>query len=297
MTWYVPVVLSLVFSYTIMPFLLKKNANLPSRTRRLVWQFFFCAVMACLVALMTGSPLPFTSASLLAIGAIGCVNAFGAYCQWRALAISLSKTSLFTYWDDLIAMGLGYALLAETKFLTPGLGLGIVVATIAVVALPYMRRANTAQDQLARQQWREMIGWVARYSVIWGAVPLAMRYFGLKSVVIPSFVAAWYSGALIGALGIRLLGSAQEAGVKLAWRDLRLVLALSCAIGMALSLKYWAYGLAPITVLQPIYQVGEMIMPTIVGLVIFREHKTLARPEKLLFALGLTGGLMIALSF
>lgn len=297
MTWHVPVALSLLFSYTISSYLLKKNANLPSRTRRLAWQFFFCAIFACGAALVTGSPLPFTSVHLFVIGTIGCVNAFGAYCQWRAMAISLSKTALFTYWDDLIAMGLGYAFLAETKFLTPSLGLGIVIATVAVVALPHVRRSKTEQDELARQQWRELISWVARYSVIWGAVPLAMRYFGLRSVAVPSFLAAWYSGAFIGALGIRLLSSAEEAGAKLTWRDLCLVLALSCAIGLALSLKYWAYGLAPITVLQPIYQVGEMVMPTIVGLVIFKEAEQLSRVEKLLFVLGIEGGFVIALSF
>lgn len=297
MTWHVPVVLSLIFSYTITSYLQKKNADLPSRPRRLAWQFFFCAVMAGLAALVTGSPLPFTSVSLLAIGAIGLVNAFGAYCQWRATAISLSKRALFTYWDDLIAMGLGYALLAEAKFLTPGLGLGILVATVAVVALPHVRSGKTEEDELARQQWRELIGWVVRYSVIWGAVPLAMRYFALKEVSIPSFLAAWYSGAWIGALGIRLMSSTEEAGPKLAWRDLRLVAALSCAIGLALSFKYWAYGLAPIAVLQPIYQVGEMVIPTIVGLVIFKETKQLTRIEKLLFVLGIEGGLMIALSF
>ncbi|MBI4135796.1 hypothetical protein HY477_03620 [Candidatus Uhrbacteria bacterium] len=297
MTWHVPVAISLIFSYTISPYLLKKNANLPSRTRRLAWQFFFCAALACLVALGTGSPLPLTSMALLAIGAIGCVNAFGAYCQWRAMAISLSRTSLFTYWDDLIAMGLGYALLSEAQFLTPLLGLGIVIAVGAVIAMPYARRGKTADDQLARAQWVELIGWVARYSVIWGGVSVAMRYFGLKGVAIPSFLAAWYSGAFVGALAIRFLSSASEVGVPLAWRDLRLVFALSCAIGMALSLKYWAFGLAPVTVLQPIYQVGEMVMPTVVGLVVFREHKTFKPAEKLLFVLAIVGGLTIALSF
>lgn len=297
MTWHVPVAISLIFSYTIAPFLLKKNANLPSRTRRLLWQYIFCAVMACLVGVGTGSPLPFTSVNLIAIGAIGCANAFGAYCQWRAMAISLSKTSLFTYWDDLIAMGMGYSLLSETKFLTPMLAVGVIIACGAVIAMPYMRRSKTAADHLARAQWLQLVGWVARYSVIWGVANFVMRYFGLKGVAIPSFLAAWYSGAFVGALGIRLLSSAEEAGACLAWRDLRLVFTLSCAVVGALALHYWAYGLAPITVLQPIYQVGEMVMPTIVGLVIFKEHKTLARPEKLLFALGLVGGLTIAFSF
>ena len=294
MTWHVPVAISLTVSFVVTPWLLKKNANLPSRTRRLSWQFGLCAAMTLVIALVSGAPI--SSAMLIIVG-LGAVNSFGAYCQWRAIAISLSKTSLFTWWDDLIAMALGYTLLHETRYLEPFLALGVVISIASVVTFPYVKRGNAEEARLARREWKRLIGWVWGYSVIWGVAGYAMRSFALREIALPSFVASWYTGAFMGSLCIHLFANATERGTALTLRDLRWVFPLSLAIMGALSLKYWAMSLAPLTVLQPFYQVGEMIMPTFVGLVIYKEARSLTRAEKTLFALAISGGAIIALSF
>ena len=60
---------------------------------------------------------------------------------------------------------------------------------------------------------------------------------------------------------------------------------------------YWAKMLAPITVVQPIFQVSEMIFPTLIGLWIFKEAKELNAWSRMAIVLGLAGGVTIALSF
>ena len=62
-------------------------------------------------------------------------------------------------------------------------------------------------------------------------------------------------------------------------------------------LGYWVAKLAPITVFQPIFLVSEMVFPSLVGFLIFREIKDLTTVEKIVFPLGLTGGLIIGFSF
>jgi hypothetical protein len=65
----------------------------------------------------------------------------------------------------------------------------------------------------------------------------------------------------------------------------------------AMSAAYSAYRLAPQTVVQPLFLVGEMIAPALIGLYVFAEREALDRYEHVLFATGLAGGLLVALSF
>ena len=58
-----------------------------------------------------------------------------------------------------------------------------------------------------------------------------------------------------------------------------------------------AYQLAPQTVVQPLFLVGEMVAPALLGLYVFAERNALDRWEYLYFGLGLTGGLVVVLSF
>jgi hypothetical protein len=54
---------------------------------------------------------------------------------------------------------------------------------------------------------------------------------------------------------------------------------------------------APTTVVQPIFQVTEMVFPTLIGLIVFKEGKNLSCLEALAFAIGLGGGLVVAFSY
>lgn len=75
------------------------------------------------------------------------------------------------------------------------------------------------------------------------------------------------------------------------------VAGLSVIIITALSLEVWAMSLAPIAVVQPIFQAAEMVIPTLTGLFIFKEIKDMSLRNKITIGIGLIGGLLIAVSF
>ena len=286
----------IVFGYMIAPTLIKKIATAPSRTRSLTWQYFFSAILALSVALFAGANL--WEQRVIAVAVIGAFNAFACYCHWRAVNISLSRTSLFTQADDLICLALGYIILGEGKFLSTWLGIGLTLSLVSVSIFTFAKTRVPKTDNAQNESKKWTIGvWVMLYSVIWGVAIFSMRYFSLNGMSLPSYIAAWYSGSYIGALVVFLLGGKKEAGAPLKKAQILRVAPLSLVIWLSLMSAYWAKMLAPITVVQPICQVSEMIFPTLIGLWIFKEAKELNIWSRLAIVLGLAGGTIIALSF
>ncbi|MDO8599760.1 MAG: hypothetical protein Q7S02_06670 [bacterium] len=296
MTWHVPVLARIIVGNILTQIILKKMVGLPSRARRFVWQFAFCALFG-LVGVACTTTAPPRAAVLIAIACIGIVNSAGAWCQWRAMDISQSRTAVFTWADDLIAMGLGYAILAESKFLNWQLTIGVLVCVAASVAFPLTERWRIRGADTAPTPW-SLFKWIAIYSVIWGGALFAMRYYGIKeSVPISWFCAAWYSGSLLGAICVYAFLDSKERGAPLTVRGLMSTAVLAAFVGTTLALAYWSRVLAPITVVQPIQQVSEMVCPALVGLYVFKEARQLSWTGKILFAVAMIGGVLIALSF
>lgn len=292
MFWQIPIIFRIIFGDLIAPYLQKKISAKPSRSRNLFWQYFFTALFATTVAFFCG--VEFNDSKFLIILIIGTFNAFGCYCQWRAIAISLSKTSLFTQADDLIAMTLGYILLHEASSLNTFLVIGVTLCLGAVMIFTYNEYRAGEKIKISLSG----IGiWVASYSIIWGIATFSTRYFVLKNMPLPSYIAAWYLGSLVGACIIFLLSSKKEKGQTLTLRQIGQIAPLATTIWISLMFSYWSFMLAPITVVQPILQVSEMTFRTIIGLWVFKEIKELNRTSKIAMIIGLAGGLIIIFSY
>lgn len=297
MPWQIPVLLSIVLGHLVAPNLIKRISGVPSRARNLVWQYFMTAALAASVAVLTGAEM--WKKQVLIVAIIGAFNAFACYCHWRAVDISLSKTSLFTQADDFIAIALGYLVLHEARFLGPWLAIGVILSLGAVLWLTSAKAwaVEKKNGQSTAMRTRQLVGWVMLYSVIWGGAIFSMRYFAVGGMSLPSYIASWYGGSLIGALITFALAGKKERGAPLTRGQILNVLPLAITIWLSLMTAYWSKSLAPITVVQPILQVTEMIFPTIIGLWIFKEAKELTNPDYLAFGMGLVGGLIIAMSF
>lgn len=303
--WYIPVVLRILVANGLAAWMLKKTVGLHSRTTRLFLQFLFCAVLALLLALSTHS-LILNRITLLVVG-IGVLNSLAAYCQWRAMDISLSKTSLFTFWDDFIAMGMSYVILGEGRYLNVGTSIGVVLSSTAVIlftAYNYKKTSGSDHAQHASSSTRlptSFYLYVLSYSVIWGVAMFMHRYAGVESIRTSSFLFAWYVGSVVGAGAIMVFSRYVARGVlpvkKLSMREVGWLFLLSVTIVTSLALGYLAYQAAPQNIVQPFFLVGEMVLPSIIGLYIFHERKTLDAKEKALFIVALTGGLIVALCF
>ena len=80
-------------------------------------------------------------------------------------------------------------------------------------------------------------------------------------------------------------------------KDLFSIGILSLTILGSLASTFWAYSAAPLIAIQPIFLISEMIIPSLLGLYYFKEIKALDTKEKVIFAVGIAGGLLVNLSF
>lgn len=295
MYWQIPVLCHVILAYMIAPVLIKKIATAPSRTRSLMWQYIFSSFFALIVGLITDAQL--FDQRLIIVVLLGFCNAFACYCHWRAVDISLSRTSLFSQADDLICLFLGYIVLHETRILNPILALGLFLSCGSVCLFTIVHARSTAVQNLTdHKRWRLGV-WVGLYSVIWGVAIFSLRYFSLQNMRMSSYITAWYSGCLFGTFFVRWLAGKKEAGEPLKFSQIIGIIPLSLTICLALMSMYWSKTLAPITVAQPIFQVSEMIFPTLIGLWIFKEKKHLENLSLIAMILGLAGGMLLVLNF
>jgi hypothetical protein len=294
MSWLVPVLLRIAAAYLVVPLLVKPLVDrYPQRTLVLL-QFAGCFVLALPVALvLQQGHLDWR------IVAVGFGNGLAAYCYYKAIAISLSRTALFAFWDDLLAMGLSYGVLHEGQFLNSRMLLGIGLSVGAVVGFTvHSAHAQPEGEQAAARTPLRLYLYAGVYSLLLGGSVFFMRYLGVQGTGLGTFVVNWCGGIVGAALLLVLLSpEAATAFTTLSRKPLVRLGSLSLVTLVALSAAFMAYRLAPQTVVQPLFLVGEMVAPALLGLYVFAEREALDRWEGVYFGLGLAGGLVVALSF
>ena len=293
MPWYVPVLLRIGAAYIAGPLLLKPLVDRYAQATLLLLQFLGCLAVALPLAVVWHQhQLDWR------IVAVGFSNGLAAYCYYKAIALSLSRTALFAFWDDVLAMGLSYTLLHEGQFLNARLVLGIGVSLGAVLLFTVHSYSQQAQEPTTKRLPMRLYLYAGAYSVILGLGLFFIRYLGVQGTALGTFLVNWYGGMVMAALLLVLSGAdPAQAPFTLPWRVLPRLGGLSLVALVAMSGAYGAYRLAPQTVVQPLFLVGEMIAPALIGLYVFGERQALDRQERLYFVLGLAGGLLVALSF
>lgn len=293
MSWQLLVCVAFLYQYGLVQIAIKKiGAAEGSRTRKLVWQYFFAASLALITATIGGQI--HLSRSFAIIAVIGAANAFACYCHWRAYDISMSRTAMLSSLDDLTAIGLGYAVLGELRVLTSVLTAGIVVSVISATVFAKVKYRDKSNDGRADR----LAVWVLGYTMIWGIAMFSMRFFSLQEMNILTYIVAWYSGAWLGALCTRfVIMERDEVGPSLTHAQRGKVFLLAVGIWTSLMLAYLMRTLVPITVVQPIQLVAEMSVPALIGLTIFSEARSMSRREIVMIIMGLVGISLIAIGF
>lgn len=295
MIWQTPMILDVVLHDAIAPVLMKKRVSAASRTLNILIMFTLTATLAVTTGfLVMGARLWHPKMPL--IFALGICNAAAVYCRWEAVNISLSKTSLFTWGDDLIALGLGYTVLGEGKLLNPLLGLGLGLALSSVVTNSTLS-ARTAKRESVRGNKFGLFGWIAGYSIVWGVANFSIRYLAADGMPPWSYLTAWYLGSVAGASTLLFLNRKKEPLALPTKEQILSTTPLALVVWGSLLTNYWLRTLAPLTVTQPIYQVSEMVLPTAIGLWFFKEARTLRRIDWLVFLMGMVGAGLVAASF
>lgn len=293
--WLLPVLLRELLGSVIGAILIKKVTDQRHRTTRFLWQYTFCNIIIWPICAFWGQ-VAFDKIAMIII-VIGLFNSFAAYAHWYAQHISMSRASLYLIWDDVLAMILGYYILSEGEFLNNALSAGITLSLASAVFFVMYGSKTTesaAKTPASKNAEVKFLLCVLVFSVTWGIAVFSMKYFGIQNVHPLKYLWAWYSGSLLGALTLFLTD--KEPKGKMALKDLQQIFCLSACIVSSLGFAYWAYFVAPLIVMQPIFLVSEMIVPTLIGLYLFKEIKGLDANEKTLLFLGALGGFLIALN-
>jgi len=260
------------------------------------WQFLICALLSAAalpVFKATGLESPITQFNYLwaVVAVLGVFNAYGAYCQWCAIDISMSKTSIGTQIDDAIAILIGYFILNESNLFGWQLLSGIAMCFAAALILVGFKSRDL-------KNWL-LVKYVMKYSLISGVTMASLRFFNLNDLPLSEFLVCWYGGSTVGSwlvlLSKRILAK-KKIDLRPTPEDIKEVPVLSIFIWVAMLLHYSVAYYAPVAIYQPILLVSEAVLPTLVGLYYFHERKEMMAREWLAIGVGIIGTILVAMS-
>ena len=265
MNWQIVLVLNVVI-FAAAQILIKLIVNrLPCRAQALSLQFLICAGLISLYGLATGN-LGY-STDLLLVGTVGFVNAFGTYCQWRAIGLSLSRTSLLRPLANVLAIVLAAIFLAEVAEWNFKLVLGALLCFFAVFL--FVSKKTKGENNI-----RKWLLFVTGMIVIMGVTTFLMKVFS-SSVPREQFLTYWYLGAFLGSLPILYLE--KQNPFRFPGKLVFLVPLASLAILSFLATQYWAFELTLASRVLPFQLVGITFLPILVGLFGFGEKEELSK--------------------
>lgn len=301
MSWQLIIGFRIIFSHFLVKILQKKIAGLPSKIRNLSWQYFFAALLSLVFAWVSHEPHLIGGQIWLWIFILGMFNSVACYCQWCAMDISLSKSAVITWVDDLIPIVLGYVLLGESKYINIQLITGLAICLSATIIIALARERGEYRNLV-------LLKYVAIYSVIWGIAHFLKRKFALDQVSYSTFLTGWYFGSYFGTICmlqlVKIVRSEKlmtamrnEIGDKISLKRKAATALLAFGIWIPFALDYWVKHLAPLIVTEPISLITEMVIPAFVGFYVFKEIEELSRVEKIAFLVGFVGIIIIGLSY
>jgi hypothetical protein len=289
--WFVPIGIYIILSYVVMALLRKHLANQPDQIKRLFINFSLCTAFAVLFAATTNNLVfvPF-------VFAIGMMNGVANIVHWRANRISMSKTSLLSFGDDVIAILLAIVFVGDGSYLNWVNGTGMTLCLLTGVLF--------WQHHFKGREPNRFFLNVLTYSVLWGMCDFALRFYAKQELPVPQLLLGWYSGAwfTIGCTFFyRLFREKKQepflAAFRLPWGQVAILCVFAVGIMTSVSVEYWARMLAPQTVVQPILLIAEAVVPTVAGIIVFKEKGSFDRAEWCFAALGILGTILVAVGF
>ncbi len=248
MEWLLPVSLRILCISVIYPLLLKGRIVQENLSKRFFLQYFICAVLAGIFALSTGQFV--LSGAFWTMYSVGIFIGVGTYLNWLTTKMNLSATSLFLFFDDLLAITLGFIFLGEIGFLSPALSVGLLICLTGIVVFSYSNyRKKKVQTGVQHLPIRFFV-YVAIFSTAWGIASFSKRYYALEGLEIGTYLLGWYLGTFTAAmivclknLGIRRM--ALELRTTTQKREVGLMSVSSVLIMLNIVLSFWALKLAP----------------------------------------------------
>lgn len=277
--------------------LIKLIANNLPRVKALFAQYLFCALFVFLFWLFFDRSLPSVNLFLAIAGGMALLNYLGAYCQWSAYKIDMSRTSLFFPWVGLLAIALFCIFLDEYKNLKPAALIGVGLHVVAIY-LFYMGRTKEKKKENNRMgnkgdNFKKWLFFTLGMVILTGLLNFWTEVLAF-SVPKTQFLLCWYFGSFVfSSLALFFQKEKTEPSkVKLFY----FVPLLSLAIVMALACWYWAFQLNSGTLVVSFQALNLTFIPVLIGWLVFGERKGLNRVELSGFLCGIIAAILIILS-
>lgn len=282
---YFVILLSLTF-WSVTQVILKSIVDKLPRSKALFAQYVISLFLVGSYALFTERIR--IERHFLLISLAGFLSSVGTYFQWRAYKTSLSKTGLFMPLMNILAALLA-AIFLQERFLYSNveLVLGVILTFIASFLL--VKKGAIDKRKIDLDWLFSVFGMVA----FTGITLFLMKVFSF-SISRIQFLVYWYVGTIVGSIIILWIGRNDQNKLfqKGFWK---IPLASVGTLG-TLATLYWAFQIAPATVVLPIQAFGTAFIPVVLGFFIFKERKILTKNEKFGFLFGSFGVILIILS-
>lgn len=263
--------------------------KLPWRAQALSLQFLLCAILIYLYSLAVGN-FHLTRDALLVVP-IGFLVSFGAYCQWRAIDLSMSRTALFFPLGSVLTIVLAGIFLQELAKWNPMLTGGMALSFFAIFL--FLKSSKTKKKNNQKEKSFKQWLFFASVMIIILGTAVFMRKV-LDYIPLLQWLTYWYTGAFLGSLPLLYLE--KQNPFKFPGKLIFLVPLVSLAILGHLATQFWAIDLTLISRVESFRVVGIIFLPVLIGWFIFKERKGLSKREGLAFLIGTAGALLIIFS-
>lgn len=286
--WHIAVTLSIGFSVFVW-IMVKLIANKLPRSHAISLQFLICAILISLFNLAAGN-FHFSKEAIVVIP-IGVFVAFGNYCQWRAIEVSLNRTSIFSPLGDVLTVVLAGIFLSEFAEWNYGLAAGTILCFLAIFL--FLKGRNARKENQNGNNVKKWLLFMLGAIIIFGTATFLMKVFS-ANIPCARFLMYWYVGTFIGSLF--LFYFEKQNPFRFPGKLIFVVPLISLGIMGNLAMVYWGFELAPASKVVPFRLVGVTFLPVLIGWFLFKEREGLSKNEMLAFLISVAGALLIILS-
>lgn len=299
MPWEIVVLLKILAGSVLTPFAVRLlgASDMRERVESILLQFILAASLALVAISMIGGPLP--SLEHWQIALIGAFMPVGVFFQWKVYSWSMSRGVIFGALVSVIPLLLSGIVLGEWGVF---IGKSLLLVGFGLTVLGIVLRLRQDTEAKRREEGS-------------GKVPLALYWYGLAFVPIfgigsflqnfwtkggiepLQFMSAWYLGASISALTLfALTRHLQKAGNRETMLPAKKYGLIALA-GGSIFLNTWfsllLFAEVEQTVVLPLFAIGDIIGPLVLGLFVFGERKSLSFTGWLYLGCGVVGAALI----
>lgn len=301
MSWQLAVFLKMLGGSVFAPFAFRLLGDAAPRERveRIMMQFGWAALIALLVAWLLRADVGGTRHWEIAF--VGALMPLAVFFQWRAYAWSLSRGSIFMALMNIIPLLMSATLLDEWRvFMGKSMLMtGFVLAVVGIGFHLYHDIQEKRANEDAAVLPLAFYGNALAFKVILGVATFLENYWAKSAVSTSAFLVWWYSGAFCGSvvffLMTRTLPHAPTRTMTRTKEQVLIALAAT-SIVLNLGLAFISFTLVEQTVAMPIFALGDIVGPMLVGFLIFGEWKGIRGWGWFYLVMSTAGVAMMALS-